>query len=380
MSIVSRMLELFAWGAVTVGAAAPTVAGTPPGEVESKSVVFADSHTDPYDRANLYGLSHAASVTSLGGDRVMAVWFAGPFEGSVHQVLLGAISEDGGKTWGDATVVNDAPRTSDFDPGFVNAANRLLLFFSTGRWETNPPQGPGMKTGVDSFQMFVKESRDGGRTWSEMRDIHTTPGWNSRSNGIRLQDGTLLVPTHHLQYPHKSSVLLSNDDGETWTRGAAITAPDEVGAAEPSVTQLPDGSLLMVLRTTDGHLWLVRSTDGGKNWSQPERQEMTAATSSANLWTTAKGQVVLTHNPTKPPERTELTMRVLDEDGKSWSDPLTLEKVEPTKKGDPLWNRQISYPSVCELPDGTLVVVWAFIEQGRETQRGEIHSARVRLN
>lgn len=380
MRLASCMLRLFAWGAATVGAAAPTVAGTPPGAVESKAVVFADSHTDPYDRENRYGLSHAASVTSLGGDRVMAVWFAGPFEGSVHQVLLGAISEDGGKTWGDAKVVNDTPRTSDFDPGFVNAADRLLLFFSNGRWESNPPQGPGKKVGVDSFQMFVKESRDGGKTWSEMRDMHTSPGWNSRSNGIRLQDGTLLIPTHHLEYPHKSSVLLSSDDGETWTRGADISAPDEVGAAEPSVAQVPDGSLLMVLRTTDGNLWLVRSTDGGKNWSPPERQDLTAATSSANLWTTAKGQVVLTHNPTRPPQRTELTMRVLSDDGKSWSDPLTLDKVEPTKTGEALWNRQISYPSVCELPDGTLVVVWAFIEQGVNTQRGEIHSARVRLN
>ena len=31
-------------------------------------------------------------------------------------------------------------------------------------------------------------------------------------------------------------------------------------------------------------------------------------------------------------------------------------------------------------PDGTLLVVWAYIEQGEVTQRGEIHSARVRLN
>jgi len=378
--LMLRILGLIAWGVATVGAAASTVASTPPGEVESTSVVFADSHTDPYDRANRFGLNHAASITSLGGDRVMAVWFSGPFEGSVHQALLGAISEDGGRTWGEAWVVNDMPKVSDFDPGFVHATNRLLLFFSTGRWETNPPLGPGMKTGVDSFQMFVKESRDGGRTWSETLDMHTAPGWNSRSNGIRLRDGTLLIPTHHLQYPHKSSVLLSTDDGKAWTRGADITTPDEVGAAEPSVTQLPDESLLMVLRTTDGYLWFVRSTDGGKNWSKPERQDLTAATSSANLWTTAKGQVVLTHNPTKPPHRTELTMRVLYENGESWSDPLLIARVEPTVEGDALWNRQISYPSVCELRDGTLVVVWAFIEQGLETQRGEIHSARVRLH
>jgi predicted neuraminidase len=377
---VSRTLGLLAWGVVTVGAAAPTVADPPPGEVESQSVVFADPHTDPYDRANHYGLNHAASVTSLDGDRVMAVWFSGPFEGSVHQVLLGAISDDGGKTWGKAAVVNDEPRVSDFDPGFVQAPDQLLLFFSTGRWESNPPQGRGKKVGVDSFQMFVKSSDDGGRTWSEKRDMQTSPGWNCRSNGIQLKDGTLLIPTHHLQYPHKSSVLLSADNGESWSRGADITTPDQVGAAEPSVTQLPDGSLMMVLRTMDGFLWLVRSSDGGRNWSDPERQDITAATSSANLWTTSEGRVVLTHNPTKPPQRTEMTMRVLKEDGKTWSEPLTMAKVNPPTEDEAIWDRQISYPSVCELPDGTLLAVWAFIEQGGDTQRGEIHSARIHLN
>jgi len=107
---------------------------------------------------------------------------------------------------------------------------------------------------------------------------------------------------------------------------------------------------------------------------------MTAATSSANLWTTSKGQVVLTYNPTKPRLRTELTMRVLQVDGKTWSEPLTLAKVEPPGEDGALWDRQISYPSVCELANGTLLVVWAFIEQGEAMQRGEIHSARVRLN
>ncbi len=355
-----------------------------PGMVESRSVVFEDSRTDPYDRANYYGFNHAASVTVLGGERVMAVWFSGPFEGSVHQVILGAVSEDGGKSWAEARVINDAPRVSDFDPGFINAGDRTLLFYSNGRWADLPSPGPSKQgrpqVGVDSFHMLLMSSDDQGKSWSKPREVGSGPGWNCRSNGVKLKNGTLLIPTHHLRFPHISSVLLSSDNGRSWTRGPEIVTPGDVGSAEPSVAELPDGKLVMVLRTTDGNLWLVRSADHGRTWEAPERHDLPAATSSASLICASNGKLVLTHNPTKPPLRTELTMRVSDDGGRTWSAPLTVAEVKPNVDSEPKWSRQVCYPSVCELSDGTLLVVWARIALGAEHQSGAIDSARVRLN
>ena len=366
----------------TVGAAAPTEA-VPVGAIQSQTVVYEDAHTDPYDRNNLYGFNHAPSVTALGGDRVLAAWFSGPFEGSVHQVILGSVSEDGGKSWGPARVLNDAPRVSDFDPGFINAGDKTLLFFSNGRWASLPSPGPSKgdrrQVGVDSFFMLLTRSFDQGRTWSEAREIGAGPGWNCRSNGIKLKNGTLLIPTHHLEAPHISSVLLSTDNGSTWTRGPDIKTPGNVGSAESSVAELPDGTLVMVLRTTDGNLWLVRSNDQGRTWLPPEKQDLPAAESSANLFCTSSGKLVLTHNPTKPPLRTELTTRVSDDGGRTWSEPLTISEVDPTNS-ELLWSRQVCYPSVCELSDGMLLVVWARIALGAENQSGAIDSARIRLN
>jgi hypothetical protein len=355
-----------------------------PGEIVSRAVVFEDSHTDPYDRTNYYGFNHAASVTVLAGERVMAAWFSGPFEASVHQLILGAISTDGGKSWGKASVINDAPRVSDFDPGFINVGERTFLFFSNGRWLDRPrPERRNQgrpEFGVNSFHMLLMATDDQGQTWSEPREVGADPGWNCRSNGIKLRNGALLIPTHHLEPPHKSSVLLSSDNGRTWVRGPEIVTPNEVGAAEPSVAELPDGELVMVLRTTDGYLWLVRSHDHGRTWLPPERQELTAASSSASLLCATTGRLVLTHNPTKPPLRTQLTLRVSSDAGKSWSIPLTVAEVQPPTESEPLWSRQVCYPSVCELSDGTLLVVWARIALGAEHQSGAIDSARIRLN
>jgi predicted neuraminidase len=363
------------------GQSLPTSA---PGAIESQTVVFEDGHTDPYDRTNLYGFNHAPSVTQLGGNRVMCVWFSGPFEGSVHQVILGSVSEDGGQTWDEATVVNDAPHVSDFDPGFIHAGDRTLLFFSNGRWASLPSLGPSKgdnkQTGVESFHMLLRTSDDQGRTWVAPREVGAGPGWNCRSNGIKLSNGTLLIPTHHLQDPYTSSVLLSSDEGETWNRGPNINTPGKIGAAEPSVAELPDGTLIMVLRTRDGNLWLSRSANLGRNWSEPERQELPAAASSANVICTSNGKLVLTHNPTKPPLRTELTLRISEDGARTWSEPLVVAEVEPPTDEDAVWSRQVCYPSVCELSDQLLLIVWAHIELGRDHQTGIVCSARVRLN
>jgi len=354
-----------------------------PGLVESRSIVFEDEHSDPYDRTNLHGFNHAPSVTSLGDDRVMCIWFSGPFEASVHQLILGSISKDGGKTWGEATVVNDTPHVSDFDPAFVNAGRRTLLFFSNGRWETRPRMErsasgrPGI--GVDSFHMLFKTSDDQGRSWSDAREVGAGPGWNCRSNGIRLHNGELLLPTHHLQDPFTSSVLISSDDGQTWQRGPSINTPGTTGAAEPSVAQLPDESLVMVLRTRDGNLWLTRSTDLGRSWTEPEQQDLPATSSSASLFCTSSGKLVLTHNPTTPPLRTELTLRTSTDGGQSWSAPLLLDEVQPPTKDEPLWSRQVCYPSVCELSNDLLLVVWARMALGPVCHSGVICAAHVRL-
>jgi sialidase-1 len=355
--------------------------------VESQSIVFEDSHSDPYDRANYFGFNHAPSVTVLSGERVMSVWFSGPFEGSVDQIILASVSKDGGKTWGKAHTIQDEPRVSDFDPGFINAGDQTLLFFSNGRWADLPSPGPKKgdrpHVGVDSFHVLLMSSDDQGTTWSEPRDIGAGLGWNCRSNGIKLKNGTLLIPTHHLKFPHISSVLLSADDGRTWKRGPNIETPESVGSAEPSVAELPDGKLIMVLRTTDGNLWLASSHDHGQTWQQPERQPVVAATSSASLLCTSTGKLVLTHNPTKPPLRTELTVRVSRDAAKTWSEPVTITKVNSDSlaaKASATWSEQVCYPSVCELPDKTLLVVWARISLGDISQSGVICSARVRLN
>ena len=114
---------------------------------------------------------------------------------------------------------------------------------------------------------------------------------------LTRSDGAILVPV-------QSSPV--GPDGDYWNPGAGFTYTDCMlligrwredgrlawrcserivgdperstrGLIEPTIAELEDGSLLMVMRGSNdarpelfGHKWMARSRDGGESWSEPE--------------------------------------------------------------------------------------------------------------
>ena len=343
-------------------------------QVIAHSVVYQHPSTDPYARDNFHGFNHAPSIVSLPDGRLLAAWFSGPFEASVDQDIFAAISADDGRTWGKAFVLQDFPHTSDFDPAFIADGKRTLFFFSAGRENRYPPLRNEKETvGVASFKTYMRASDDSGRTWSAATPIGDR--MYCRSNGIRLSSGELLLPMY--QIPSRASVLKSTDNGQTWRQFGSITTT--AGAGEPSLVELSSGAVLMVLRTSDGFLWETRSTDKGETWSTPVRTDIHAAETSHNVFRLRDGRIVLTLNESAPNVRTPLVMRVSRDDGATWSDPLTVATVKVPEPGDAVWAREVSYPSVTQLKDGSLVVVWANLVISDSEQYGDIEAAKVRI-
>ena len=365
-------------------AAAPwTVQADPPSlKLQGASVVFRYARDDPYDRQNLYGFNHAPSVVSLPDGRLLAAWFSGPFEASVHQAILGAYSADGGRTWSSEEVLHDAPRRSDFDPAFIVDESRVWLFLTVGRWDRYPFVGlrdvERVEVGADSYKLYARSTSDSGRTWTDTMRVFDGVAWGCRSNGVKLKTGELLMPLYHFTSP-KVGLLRSEDSGQNWTHDEAVSLPKAIGAGEPTLTQTASGRVLMFLRTRDGNLWSTVSGDRGTTWEEPTNTQMVAATSSHHVMTTKSGHVVLTHNPCPPPQRTPLTMRVSEDEGRTWGEPLVLSEVEPTRPGGRVFSRSVCYPSVAELPNGDLLAVWTQIEMDATRQAGVIHAARIAL-
>ncbi|MBI5687337.1 MAG: exo-alpha-sialidase [Verrucomicrobia bacterium] len=346
------------WEAPTVMRvdAASDSARQPVIEILHRSTIFEHTGTDSKDPANTTGFNHAPSVVLLPDGRLMTAWYSAPFEGSPKQKILSAFSSDQGRTWSAATTLQDFEDRADFDPAFAAAGKRTFLFFSA----TNP------------LRIYFRASNDAGRSWSPPQEAPVETSHTSRSNGIRLSTGELLVPLHRTG-TRAGGVLKSRDGGKTWTRFGNVANPDGQGG-EPTIAELRSGRVMMFLRTKDGELWRSFSADKGETWSTPEKTGLPATSSSHNLFRMRDGTLVLTHNPCKPPHRFPLTLRVSKDDGATWSEPAVIAD-RPEQAGG--W--QVSYPSVAELPDGTLVVVWTQIKSASRELYGDIQAARVAL-
>lgn len=375
-SVCIGFLAFALCGAACIPAFSNEVSGL---AIESKSVVFDYGNADPFDRGNLYGFNHAASIARLPDGTLLAAWFSGPYEGSVHQVIYGCRSRDNGKTWGKGEVLQDDPHKSDFDPAFIVNGSRTWLFFSTGRWDRYPfaVQRPGEDPhiGAESFKIFGRHSDDSGKTWSEPARVFDSVGWGCRSNGIVLSTGELILPTHEFT-TWKAAALRSEDGGATWTRSPEIVAPDNAGSAEPSIAELRNGNLLMAVRSRDGELRSCISKDKGKTWPAPAKIGIPAGNSSNNILGLRDGRLLLTYNSV-PPDRTHLSMRRSIDDGNTWGPPLLLAETEAATDADRFWSKQVCYPSAVELPDGAIIVVWADLELSGEWQPGVIRAARI---
>jgi len=333
-----------------------TVPADSPISITDRAVVFQHTGTDPEDPTNPSGYNFGPSLAALPDGRVMAAWFSSPSEGAVSQRLMRAFSSDGGRTWGAPTILQDFEGAADFDPALFVAEKDTFLFFSA----IHP-----------KLDIYFRRSGDSAKTWTEpvkldQRD-HTT-----RSNGIRLSSGELLVPLH-LRGTKSGGVLKSRDGGATWTRHGTVANPEGQGG-EPTIAETKSGAIHMILRTKDGQLWRSISRDRGETWSAAETTGLASTSCASHLLCTRDGTLVLTCNPGPVPHRFPLLIRTSRDEGATWSEP-TLLADRPEKVGG--WS--ICYPTLTELADGTLVAIWAQKKDSPGELYSDIHSARITL-
>jgi len=156
---------------------------------------------------------------------------------------------------------------------------RYLLRKSAGqnRWERLP--------------MMIKDPVGAVISYDPQGNDHANlgPFGEGGNHILELSDGSLLYIKTSIRLgldrkplPKWATYCLrSTDEGIHWTYHGMIACDDENqplhGYCEPSVTLLPNGSLLAALRTERGWetnqrtgiMYLAQSYDGGKNWSLP---------------------------------------------------------------------------------------------------------------
>lgn len=194
-----------------------------------------------------------------------------------------AVSDDYGRNW---KVPRNYPAFSRCNGGDYDV--------TTDHWVTITPSGAAVAASLslnrdDTTAIQVSRSGDGGLNWEApvtlRRDEPTDTQWifNDRPavtadpyrSGVvyvvwdRVDDQSTDTEENWVQPIYLAK---STDDGRTWQSAKVYDVPRNSGVIGTQLVPLPDGTLLITMQYLTGDdAWaqVIRSTDGGKTWSQP---------------------------------------------------------------------------------------------------------------
>lgn len=312
------------------------------------------------------------------------------------------LSTDDGATWEQiATMYEGAGPgrpTQDLECGnAIRTPSGAIIYFyrdfENKRFAWDNDAGEPIEASLDVWAM---RSLDGGRTWIDRQRIYE--GWcGAIEDMIVTRDGAVVVPIECLlRKPgrHGTYTVRSTDDGATWQPSNLIDLGGHGhhdGAMEATLTELADGRLLMLLRTTLDRLWRAWSFDGGRTWRQLEPTDIPASNAPAFVLRLQSGRLVLVWNPLSPGKqirplaelawhgppasagsevnadgwRDTLLIAVSEDEGATWAEPRVLAE-----------GPRLCYPQVLERRPGEL---WISFVAGADWTRNLVRVTEADL-
>ncbi len=345
---------------------------------------------------------HAANLMPLANGDLACVWFAGTQEGlsdiSVHISQL----PNGGDRWTEARRLDDDPTRSEQNPILFPAPDGRLWLLYTSQRSGNQ----------DTAVVRYRTSLDFGWTWSAPATLIGDAGTFVRQPLHVRSDGAWLLPVFHCRTRpgerwtgsfDTSAVMISRDQGKTWSHHAV---PDSLGAVHMNIVPAGAGELIALYRSRFADWILVsRSRDGGETWSGPEPTSLPNNNSSIQATALAGGRIAVVYNASSAADATgrrqNLYDDIADEDaatcdagaaalpvpartafwgapraplclavsadaGRTWGTPIQLDTSDGycmTNNSRDRLNRELSYPSIKQTPDGRVHVAYTYFRQ-----------------
>lgn len=301
---------------------------------ESEQTIF-QSGTEGYDTFRIPALivSSNGTLLAFAEGRKNSQSDAGDID------LVLKRSQDNGATWSDLQIIRDDEENTCGNPApVVDKATGTIFLLSTWNLGADRESQIIDQTSQDTRRVFIMQSDNEGRTWSEPQEITqkvkkadwtwyaTGPG-----SGIQIEHAVykdrLVIPCDHIKADTKhyySHIIYSDDHGSSWHLGGS-TPEHQVN--ECQVVELTDGTLLLNMRNYDRSKrmrQIATSQDGGITWSG-QRFDTTLvepicqASIRRYSWPGENSKnVILFANPAHPEKRINMTVRAGFDDGLTW--------------------------------------------------------------
>ncbi|MCC6679660.1 MAG: exo-alpha-sialidase [Phycisphaeraceae bacterium] len=366
--------------ALTLWLVLPVLAGAE--TITAKEITVFDGNKGWVHDGITYRLACGVNLVQAANGDLLMTWLSGTdSEPSTDNCILVARSTDGGFTWSEPSII--VPAAED--------AGGLTNIF---RGEDGQLVGLGAYWPSEEeytvWYYFRMTSDDNGQTWSTHEPFTLFDNHASLGQRIKLDDGRWLFPASIFlkreQPLHGDLETLAKTATEEQAQALAKTIaepnPDKfarvlhgclsvfaddasagnltlggqvanrpMGLIEPTVVQLKDGTVVMLMRAqSGGFLWESRSSDRGMTWSPAVQSDIPNPSALAQLLRLRDGRIALFHNPSggkvgKRGPRDPLAMWISDDEMKTWS-------VKQNLAG----GGQCAYPNALETDDGRLLV------------------------
>ncbi len=350
--------------------------------------------------------NHAANLMPLDDGALGCVWFGGTQEGMADISIHFSRLPRGSDRWSDTVKLIDDPTRSEQNPILFPAPDgRLWLIYTSQK-------GGNQDTAV----VRCRTSLDNGATWSApatmigdagtfvRQPLHVTPSgrWLLPVFACRSEVGEKW--TGHLD---TSAVLASDDHGRTWVRHQV---PAGVGAVHMNILDAGKAGLVALFRSRwADHIYRSISHDHGVTWAPPEPMSVPNNNASIQATVLQDGRLALVYNASSRRDatarraglyddiedepgaataataprpaaqatasektafwgapRAPLSLAFSSDAGVTWSPPVTIDTSDGyciTNNSRDKLNRELSYPSITQTPDGRLHIAYTYFRQ-----------------
>jgi predicted neuraminidase len=256
------------------------------------------------------------------------------------------ISEDDGYTWGPIRVLFDAPGTFIRQP---------IVILDNGDWLIPVfycKTSSGRKWVGDDDYSAVKISADQGKTWSEYVVPNSTGCVHM--NVEKRSDGSLFA-MFRSRWADWIYVSQSGDNGRTWSEPFPTTLPNNNSSIQ--FTKLKNGHLALVFNNRNADADTERRASLYDDIKDDE-----AVQTHADAGQSHPGKRITFWGTPRAP----LTIAVSEDEGQTWPYMRDLETGDGyclTNNSKEGLNREYSYPSIKQTNDGMIHITYTYFRQ-----------------
>jgi predicted neuraminidase len=290
---------------------------------------------------------HASTIVETKSGLV-AAWFGGTAERNPDVCIYVSRNENG--QWTPPVAVADGVgfatnRLPTWNPVLFAPKNGpLLLFYKVG---PAPAKWWGMMT----------TSTDNGKSWSKPTRLPTGILGPIKNKPVQLSNGDVLCGSSTEGDGWKVHFERTSDFGKTWTATLPVNDGKTIGAIQPSILFLKDGTLEAVGRTRNDKVFQIFSPDEGKTWGEMALTDLPNPDSGTDAVTLRDGRQLLVYNHnvragSNNKGRSPLNVAV-SPDGKNWLATLVLEDQPDAPSG-------FAYPAVIQTSDGLVHITYTW--------------------